>query len=273
MKSGTPRIVRIGVVLSCGGLRGTAHLGVLRQLLRHDIPIDVLVGVSAGAIIAGFYAGAGLTVDEMIGDAPAFRGRHVVMQGIAARMHASLKPFFQRHCGVIPKRLAQLSDARFERLHHGVQKLGIVCHDLLENRPMYFSSARHHGVSLSAVVKASAAVPAMLPTAVVSIDGQNHRLIDGGLSDSLPVEFARSPEMGATHLIVSDCRVRGRVRSTPDLVYIQPALEGVGSFRAPATTLMAAVHAGEAAVMDHHIRAIRGWLESRQAPERQVVGL
>ena len=52
----------IGVVLSAGGLRGVAHLGVIRRLVELGIPIDVLVGVSAGAIIAGFWAGVGLTV-------------------------------------------------------------------------------------------------------------------------------------------------------------------------------------------------------------------
>ena len=263
--------IRIGVVLSCGGLRGTAHLGVLRQLLRHDIPIDVMVGVSAGAIIAGFYAGAGLTVEDMINDAPTFRGRHVLMQGISARVHSSLKPFFQPYCGVIPTRLAQLNEARFDRLHHGIQDLGIVCHDLMSNRPVYFSSGRDHGVSMATIVKTSAAVPAMLPTTMVTIDGRRRRLVDGGLSDSLPVDFARSPALNATHVIVSDCRVRGDIRQDADVAYIRPQLDGIGSFRAPAATLMAAVHAGEEAVTPAHIRQIRSWVQHENT--RQVVGL
>ena len=41
--------VRVAVVLSAGGLRGAAHAGVLRQLVRHGIRIDAIVGVSAGA--------------------------------------------------------------------------------------------------------------------------------------------------------------------------------------------------------------------------------
>jgi len=43
---------RIGLVLSGGGLRGAAHVGVLQQLVAHAIPIDVIVGASAGAVIA-----------------------------------------------------------------------------------------------------------------------------------------------------------------------------------------------------------------------------
>src|SRR5262245_33319460 len=42
---------RIGVVLSGGGLRGAGHVGVLQQLAAHKIPIDVIVGSSAGAIV------------------------------------------------------------------------------------------------------------------------------------------------------------------------------------------------------------------------------
>lgn len=267
--------MRIGLVLSCGGLRGAAHLGVLRQLARHEIPIDVVVGVSAGAVIAGFYAAAGLTADDMIGDAPTFRGRHVVLQGLAARAPAALKPFLLRRCGVVPTRLAQLEAARFDRLYHGVQRLGLVCHDVMANRPLYFSTLRHQGVSVAQIVKGSAAVPLLLPTTVVTIDGKRHRLTDGGITDSLPIAFARSEELGATHLIVSDCRVYGRPtreEGAPGVVTIRPALTGVGSFRAPRTTLMAAVHAGECAVTDQHISAIRAWLTSAR-PRLQVVGL
>ena len=51
--------VRIGLVLSGGGLRGASHVGVLQQLIEHDIPIDVMVGSSAGAIITTYYAAVG----------------------------------------------------------------------------------------------------------------------------------------------------------------------------------------------------------------------
>jgi len=44
--------VRIGLVLSGGGLRGASHVGVLHALVEHGIPIDVIAGASAGAVIA-----------------------------------------------------------------------------------------------------------------------------------------------------------------------------------------------------------------------------
>ena len=47
---------RIGLVLSGGGARGIAHVGVLKILERERIPIDVISGTSMGAIVGGLYA-------------------------------------------------------------------------------------------------------------------------------------------------------------------------------------------------------------------------
>ena len=47
---------KIGLVLSGGGARGLAHLGVLGVLEEHNIPIDLIAGTSIGGIIAGYLA-------------------------------------------------------------------------------------------------------------------------------------------------------------------------------------------------------------------------
>ncbi len=47
---------KIGVALSGGGLRGASHIGVLKALREHNIPIDYIAGTSAGAIVATMYA-------------------------------------------------------------------------------------------------------------------------------------------------------------------------------------------------------------------------
>lgn len=252
--------MRIGVVLSAGGLRGVAHLGVMRQLLRAGVPIDVLVGVSAGAIIAGYYAGVGLSIEDMINDAPSFKGRHILLHGVTLRAPRVLKPLLRRWCGIIPRRLAQLESGGFDRLHHGVSRLGIVCHDMVTNQAVYFSSEQSHGARLAEVVKASAAVPGVIPSRPVERHGRLVHLVDGGLSDSLPVAFARKA-LGATHLIVSDCRRRARwVPEEPDTVYLRPDLNGAGTWRRPADTLLATVARGEDAVSADVVRHISGWL-------------
>lgn len=54
----------VGVVLSGGGAKGVAHIGVLKALEENDIPIDYITGTSIGAVIGGMYA-AGYTPDEI----------------------------------------------------------------------------------------------------------------------------------------------------------------------------------------------------------------
>ncbi len=61
----TPKSLKIALVLSGGGARGLAHLGVLKALEENNIPIDLIVGSSIGSVIGGFYA-AGYTSQELI---------------------------------------------------------------------------------------------------------------------------------------------------------------------------------------------------------------
>jgi len=54
----------VALVLSGGGARGLAHVGVLKALEENNIPIDYIVGTSMGAIVGGFYA-AGYSADQI----------------------------------------------------------------------------------------------------------------------------------------------------------------------------------------------------------------
>ena len=51
-----PERIRVALVLGSGGVRGTAHLGVLEELEAAGIPIDLIVGCSAGSIVGALYA-------------------------------------------------------------------------------------------------------------------------------------------------------------------------------------------------------------------------
>jgi NTE family protein len=56
---------RVGLVLSGGGAKGLAHIGVIKALEEHGIPIDYITGTSMGAIIGGLYA-IGYTPEQML---------------------------------------------------------------------------------------------------------------------------------------------------------------------------------------------------------------
>lgn len=55
---------KIGLVLSGGGAKGAAHIGVLKVMEKYQIPVDYIVGTSAGSIIAAMYS-IGYTPDEI----------------------------------------------------------------------------------------------------------------------------------------------------------------------------------------------------------------
>ena len=55
---------RIGLVLSGGGARGAAHVGVLKVLEELRVPIDAIAGTSMGAVVGGLYA-SGLSAEEI----------------------------------------------------------------------------------------------------------------------------------------------------------------------------------------------------------------
>lgn len=252
--------MRVALVLSAGGLRGAAHVGVLRQLVRHGVPIDAIVGVSAGAVIAAYYAAVGLDVEELAADAQRFRGRHLLTYSVNVRLGYRFERALGRWCGVIPGRLRQLETARFDRLHHGVKALGIACYDLAARRPRYFWTGLDSGARLHEVVRASASIPGLFPAVPVVCRGEECRLTDGGVADPVPIALARDFAIGATHVIVSDCRWVGSERAAgADTVWIRPRMAATGTLWSPRRGLTLAVADGEAAVTPEVLERIGRW--------------
>ena len=55
---------RIGLVLSGGGARGAAHIGVIKRLEELQVPIDYIAGTSMGSIVGGLYAAGTFAMSE-----------------------------------------------------------------------------------------------------------------------------------------------------------------------------------------------------------------
>ena len=256
---------RVALVLSAGGLRGAAHVGVLRALVRQRVPIDAIVGASAGAIVAAYYAAVGLSLDDLIHDAEIFRGRHLLAYSLHVHSDRRFGRAVESWCGVIPHRLRQLELATFERLHHGVQDLAIVCHDTQARCPRYFTASLNCGPALSDLVRASASIPHLFPAVPITCGGEEWRLTDGGLSDPVPIAFAREG-LRATHIIVSDCRWLGRVPAIDRrTVWIRPRMAHTGTLWSPRRGLLASIAAGETAVTPDIVRRIQDWLAPASA--------
>lgn len=167
---------RIGLVLGSGGIRGFAHAGVLRVLHAEGIPVDVYGGASAGGIAAALVlsgwdpeelADLGRAIKETVGTG--------LLPGLSLSPQALLSG--RRLRGFFRKRLGP--DTLIEDL---ATPLVLSATDLETRAAVHLTSGR-----LADAVSASAAVPGIFPP--VTIDGR--RLVDGGVSDPVPVDAVR----------------------------------------------------------------------------------
>ncbi len=200
-----PARPRIGLVLSGGGARGLAHIGVLRVLREQRIPVDVVAATSMGAIVGGAYA-AGLPVDEIEGALGAMAWDDV-LAGRAPRQdqhwrrkaddgrNLSRLEFGVRASGLgLPS--GALADGEIESF---LQRLTASLPEVasLRQLPVPFvamatdletgEAVELDDVPLGLAMRASMSVPG----AFAPVPSQGRLLVDGGLVANLPVEAAR----------------------------------------------------------------------------------
>ncbi len=207
---------RIALVLSGGGARGTAHIGVLKVLEEMRVPIDAIAGTSIGAVVGGLYA-AGVPAAEIekvmasIDWQEAFRDRPSRADLAFRRKQDDADYPVRLPLGIkggkflLPKGLIQ-----GQRLHQMLRSATLpVAHiDRFDDLPIAFRAVATDIESGAAVVldqgdlatalRASMSAPGVF--APVEVGGQ--LLVDGGIANNLPIEEARA--LGADVLIVSD---------------------------------------------------------------------
>ncbi len=220
---------RICLVLSGGGARGMAHIGVLKILEELKVPIDCIAGTSMGAVVGGLYA-SGMTAahiestmrsvdwQEAFRDAPprrdlAFRRKqddrnYLVRLPLGVQHHHILLPkgFIQGQ--KLQETLRQLTlpfsnTTNFDRLP---TPFNAVATDLETGEAVLLDRG-----DLSIAMRASISAPGVF----APVEYQGRLLVDGGLAENLPIDVARA--MGADILIVSDVsyplQPRGRLDS------------------------------------------------------------
>lgn len=158
----------LGIVLSGGGSRGIAHIGVLRALGERGIRPDCLAGTSAGAIVGALYA-AGYSSDEMVTffyEKSPFRLSKVSLT----------KPGIIDIDKVVADFEEYFPDDSFEALD---TRLSVVATDILNGEREVFDSG-----PLILPVLASSSVPVVFTPTVIG-----ERLFsDGGIVDNFPVD-------------------------------------------------------------------------------------
>ncbi|MEM7706279.1 MAG: patatin-like phospholipase family protein [Pseudomonadota bacterium] len=207
---------KIGLVLSGGGARGAAHVGVLKVLDELQIPIDFVAGTSMGAIIGGLYA-AGMSIDELESvitdvDWNTFYSDRLPRADRSLRRKSDDAGFLvDFDMGIrdgalaLPRGLVQgqtfevalrrwllpVATVRdFDRLPIPFRALAT---DVTTGEQVILGSG-----DLASAIRASMSAPGALKP--VRLNGR--LLVDGGLTSNVPVQVAK--DMGAEHLIVVD---------------------------------------------------------------------
>ena len=202
------------LVLGGGGARGAAHIGVLKVIEREHIPIDCITGTSMGAIVGGMYA-AGYSAGEIEGilrsidwkdmfqDDPSRRELPMRRKEDELRFLGGIelglrdgKIAFPR--GVIQGQKLQLllrrllmSTLRVDHFDQLSIPFRSVATDIGSGDKVVFENG-----DLAMAIRASMSVPA----AFAPIRYRGHLLVDGGITDNVPIDVARA--MGAQRLIV-----------------------------------------------------------------------
>jgi NTE family protein len=175
---------RIGLALGGGAARGFAHVGVIQVLEQHGIRPDVVVGTSAGSLVAALYA-SGKSTTEL---------EQAALQMEEAAITDWTLPLFNR--GLLRgEALARYVNRQVQSkpLQDMKIPLGILATDLGSGKGMLFQRG-----DTGTAVRASSAVPGVFTP--VSIAGRDY--VDGGLVAPVPVDQAR--QMGAELVIAVD---------------------------------------------------------------------
>jgi NTE family protein len=162
----------INLVLSGGGVRGFAHLGIIKALKEHDIKINAVSGTSSGAVVGAFVA-AGYSPDETL----QIMKEYKLFQLLKGAFNTGI--FSMNKFEAIYRRY--FPDNSFEKLNF---PLYISSTDLYSGTTVFFNQGE-----LIEPLLASSSIPVLFKP--VKQDGR--MLLDGGLLNNLPVEpFAES---------------------------------------------------------------------------------
>lgn len=205
---------KVALVLSGGGARGFSHVGVIRELERLGVKIDIVAGTSMGAMVGGGYA-SGYSVEQMqdiiLGvdwkemfalrpdrDEINWRRRQDDFKGLGTQEIGLSKKGVLFPDSVVPAQHLEIflrSITRHVSSVTDLSKLSIPFAAIATDLDTGEAVVMQKDVTLADAMRSSMSVPG----AFSPFPYKNHVLVDGGLAQNLPVEQAKA--MGADIII------------------------------------------------------------------------
>ncbi len=207
--TGRPKVC---LVLSGGGARGAAHIGVLKALEALRVPIDCITGTSMGSLVGGAYASGtstadmerlvtGISTDLLFKEKPPRQDQQIRRKLDDRSILFGVEFGVRGGSVLLPKGV--VSGVQLETVLRSLSKVSgfvnfdelsipfrAVATDLVTGKAVVFSEGE-----LANVMRASMSVPG----AIAPAERQGRLLVDGGLTNNLPVDVAR--RMGADVVI------------------------------------------------------------------------
>ena len=225
----------VALVLSGGGARGFAHIPIIEALEKHNIPIDMVIGTSMGALIGGLYSAGYSPKDlkQLIADydmielfsVPATTAKPTEVSSFATYQDNILNiSFDNKGVGSTP---GLVSDQKvLEMLNASLIKTSAITNfnhlpipfrcigtNLVTGEKIIFSNG-----SLVKAIRASISIPGFFTPAIVD----EQLVVDGGLVDNLPIHLAK--EMGADVIIAVDVNAVDYTATQEDLASLTSVL-------------------------------------------------
>lgn len=164
---------KIGLALGSGGLRGIAHIGVIKVLQKNNIPIDIISGASAGSLVGAYLATHG-EIDSL---------EKYILEN-EKQLHSVFFDFSFKGGFIKGVKLKKFLDKTYKTAKIENTKIPFipVATDLISGEGIAFDKD-----SLTTKVLGSMSVPLLFKP----VKCKNYLLVDGGLSNPVPIDVLR----------------------------------------------------------------------------------
>ncbi|MCL2817097.1 MAG: patatin-like phospholipase family protein [Clostridiales bacterium] len=190
---------KIGLALGGGGVRGSAHVGVLNVLEEYGVEIDMLAGTSAGSAVAALYA---------FGYSP--QSLQEILGSLNLREILRLSP---GRMGLISSRgYAELIRKHTNNglIEQAAKKLFIVSVDLISQKEFVFTSGE-----VAPAVQASSSLPGLMPP----LRHQGMLLADGGILNNCPARCLYDAGADVVLAVNLSCLAEYEPKNTVDVLF------------------------------------------------------
>lgn len=228
--------MKIGIALSGGGVKGAAHIGVIKAFEENNIKIDAIGGTSAGSIVGALYS-MGYTPDEMLKLFNYF-SKTIFQKGVIYNIPQGNSTFSVNMGGLVSGEnisFAIRESARYKKISKFSDiKMPIVIPavDIDEGKKYVFTNSEKEkeyyikDAPIDTAVRASSSYPGIFATCLY----KTHKFVDGGIIDNIPVDEVKDLDVdkviAVKFSIDNETKVKGVKRTifkSLDLIYEERA--------------------------------------------------